>query len=189
MSPELHEVPHWSVTMALEDLEDTARLARDLAARLRGGDLLILTGDLGAGKTTFTQALAEALGVQGRVSSPTFVISRVHRGSGGPDLIHVDAYRTDAAGLEDLDLLGSSADAVTVVEWGRGLAEAALTGASGSWLDLELHPEGAQVGVEGELVTDFSESEDDDLGTARRAVLRGFGPRWSVAPRISLPRR
>lgn len=194
--PEAGPTPQWTVELDLQDLNDTAQLAEELAGYLRAGDLLILTGGLGAGKTTFTQALAAALGVQGRVSSPTFVLSRVHRGTDdGPDLVHVDAYRTDAEGFEDLDLLSSAAEAVTVVEWGRGLAEKSLTGASGSWLDLELLTEAEGDGVGSDpadsrgIVTDFSESDDDVLGAARRALLRGVGPRWAQAPRLTLPRR
>src|SRR5699024_6452372 len=96
---------HWTSRVTLADLEQTQQLAQDLARRLRAGDLLVLTGGLGAGKTTFTQALAEALGVADRVSSPTFVLARTHRATGsGPGLVHVDAYRTDAEGLESLDL-------------------------------------------------------------------------------------
>ena len=100
--------------------------ARALAARLRAGDLLILTGDLGAGKTTLTQGLGEGLGRARRVTSPTFVISRVHPSRGiGPALVHVDAYRLGgAAELDDLDLDTDVDEAVTVVEWGEGLAEA-----------------------------------------------------------------
>ena len=96
------------------------------AALARAGDLLILTGDLGAGKTTLTQGLGEGLGVRGPVTSPTFVIARVHPSlSGGPALVHVDAYRLgDAAELDDLDLDTDLDEAVTVVEWGSGLAEA-----------------------------------------------------------------
>ncbi len=96
-----------------------------LAAVLRGGDLLVLTGDLGAGKTTLTQGIGRGLGVRGTVTSPTFVIARVHPTiSGGPPLVHVDAYRLGGWDeLEDLDLEATLDEAVTVVEWGEGLAE------------------------------------------------------------------
>ncbi|MEX0914021.1 MAG: tRNA (adenosine(37)-N6)-threonylcarbamoyltransferase complex ATPase subunit type 1 TsaE, partial [Demequina sp.] len=92
---------------------------------LRAGDMVILTGGLGAGKTTFTQGLGEALGVRGPVASPTFIIARVHPSEvSGPALIHADAYRlTSLADLDDLDLDATVDDAVTVVEWGEGLAE------------------------------------------------------------------
>ena len=96
-----------------------------MARRLRAGDLVLLVGDLGAGKTTFTQGLGEGLGVRGPVTSPTFVIARVHPSEvGGPALVHVDAYRLGGlAELDDLDLDASLDEAVTVVEWGEGIAE------------------------------------------------------------------
>lgn len=101
-------------------------LAARLAASLRAGDVVVLSGELGAGKTTFTQGLGAALGVRGDVTSPTFVLARVHPSLGaGPALVHVDAYRLGgAAELDDLDLDTSLDEAVTVVEWGEGLAEA-----------------------------------------------------------------
>ena len=96
-----------------------------LAEALRPGDLVILSGDLGAGKTTFTQGVGAGLRVRGDVTSPTFVISRVHPSLvGGPALVHVDAYRIGGiAELDDLDLDTSLDEAVTVVEWGEGVAE------------------------------------------------------------------
>ena len=105
--------------------EATQGVAELLASELRRGDLLILSGDLGAGKTTFTQGLGRALGVRGAVTSPTFVIARVHPSLGdGPALVHVDAYRLGGlAELDDLDLDTSLDEAVTVVEWGSGVAE------------------------------------------------------------------
>ena len=86
---------------------------------------MVLTGDLGAGKTTLTQGIAEGLGVRGPITSPTFVIARVHPSLvGGPALVHVDAYRLGGlAELDDLDLDTSLEDSVTIVEWGHGLAE------------------------------------------------------------------
>ncbi|WP_062070998.1 tRNA (adenosine(37)-N6)-threonylcarbamoyltransferase complex ATPase subunit type 1 TsaE [Demequina sediminicola] len=100
--------------------------AEVIAPQLAHGDLVILTGDLGAGKTTFTQGLGEALGVRGPVASPTFIIARTHPSEvGGPSLIHVDAYRLGSlAELDDLDLDSSLDSSVTVVEWGEGKAEA-----------------------------------------------------------------
>jgi tRNA threonylcarbamoyladenosine biosynthesis protein TsaE len=107
------------------EAEDTRTLGQQLAKVLRAGDLVILTGDLGAGKTTFTQGLGEGLGVRGGITSPTFVISRVHPSIvGGPALVHVDAYRLGGIEeLDDLDLDTSLDEAVTVVEWGEGVAE------------------------------------------------------------------
>ncbi|MDQ2849974.1 tRNA (adenosine(37)-N6)-threonylcarbamoyltransferase complex ATPase subunit type 1 TsaE [Dermatophilaceae bacterium Sec6.4] len=96
-----------------------------LGMLLDGGDLIILTGGLGAGKTTLTQGIARGLQVRGPITSPTFVIARTHPSLvDGPPLVHVDAYRlSDAAELDDLDLDTRLEDAVTVVEWGEGLAE------------------------------------------------------------------
>ncbi|MBO0594141.1 tRNA (adenosine(37)-N6)-threonylcarbamoyltransferase complex ATPase subunit type 1 TsaE [Nesterenkonia sp. E16_7] len=185
------EGQRWSIEVVLEDLQATARFAADLAGQLTPGTLLVLTGGLGAGKTTFTQSLGDALGVSGMISSPTFTLSRIHRAQGfGPDLVHVDAYRTDAQGLESLDLSSTMADSVTVVEWGRGMVEAALVGTAGSWLDLELirdsHTEAAPQDAHraAEIITDFSETEADVLGSRRRAVLRGYGPAWVQPPQL-----
>lgn len=107
--------------------EDTRAFGEWLATLLRPGDLVILSGDLGAGKTTMTQGIGSGLKVRGDVTSPTFVISRVHPPlvDAAPALVHVDAYRLGgAAELDDLDLDTDIEDAVTVVEWGEGLAEA-----------------------------------------------------------------
>jgi len=100
-------------------------LGERLAALVQAGDVIIATGDLGAGKTTLTQGIGAGLGVAGPVISPTFVLSRVHRSSaGGPGLVHVDAYRLGSFDeLEDLDLEASLADSVTLIEWGGGIAE------------------------------------------------------------------
>lgn len=102
------------------------RLGERLASLLRAGDVLILNGDLGAGKTTLTQGIGAGLGVEGPIISPTFVLSREHprSGSSAPGLVHVDAYRLSSeAELSDLDLESELESRVTVVEWGQGLAE------------------------------------------------------------------
>ncbi|MGC4175962.1 MAG: tRNA (adenosine(37)-N6)-threonylcarbamoyltransferase complex ATPase subunit type 1 TsaE [Demequina sp.] len=107
--------------MVVPDADAMRALAHDVVAPvLRPGDLLLLSGDLGAGKTTFTQGLGEALGVRGPIASPTFIIARTHPSLvGGPALVHVDAYRLGSlAELDDLDLDATLEDAVTVVEWG-----------------------------------------------------------------------
>ena len=111
------------VTVALPDADATELLGRRLAGLLLRGDLVLLTGDLGAGTTTLTRGIGAGLGVRGPVTSPTFVVAREHPSLvGGPDLVHVDLYRVgDAAEIDDLDL--ASSDAVTVVEWGAGRAE------------------------------------------------------------------
>lgn len=120
-----------------EEMED---LGLRIGKRLEAGDLLILTGPLGAGKTTFTRGLAQGLGVRGPVQSPTFVIARTHPSLvGRAPLVHVDAYRLgSAAELDDLDL--DLSRSVVVIEWGRGMAEELAD----SWWDIELErPVGA----------------------------------------------
>lgn len=122
--------PH---SIELNTVEDTEAFGRRLAADLRAGDLVVLDGPLGAGKTALTRGIAAGLGVQGRVTSPTFVIAREHRpgtGDGRPPvgLVHVDAYRLGSGPraldeLDALDLDTDLADAVVVVEWGEGLVE------------------------------------------------------------------
>lgn len=103
--------------------EDTRALGRALAELLGPGDLVLLSGPLGAGKTALTQGIGAGLGVPGPVTSPTFVLARVHRGGRLP-LVHVDAYRlTSVADVDDLDLDATAEEAVTVVEWGHGLVE------------------------------------------------------------------
>ncbi|MDN5745075.1 MAG: tRNA (adenosine(37)-N6)-threonylcarbamoyltransferase complex ATPase subunit type 1 TsaE [Nocardioidaceae bacterium] len=113
------------VILEVPTAEDMHTLAERLASGLRAGDVLVLTGELGAGKTTFTQGLGAGLGVRGPVTSPTFVIARVHPSLvAGPELVHVDAYRLGGvAELDDLDLDADLEQAVTVVEWGSDLAE------------------------------------------------------------------
>lgn len=186
--------PTRELRLELADPDATAQLARTLAAQLRGGDVLILTGELGAGKTTFTQSLGAALGITEPITSPTFVIARHHRnphvdaaGEPRPDLVHVDAYRLESAdALTSLDLESTLAGSVTVIEWGRDLAE--HLAAEVGWLDLELHraPGGAVAdrdpdtdphsdAAEGEWVTDF----DDDVEEPRSCVLRAYGPRFA----------
>ncbi len=102
---------------------DTHALGVALADLFRPGDLVVLVGPLGAGKTALTQGIGVGLGVGEPVTSPTFVIARVHHGGRVP-LVHVDAYRLrSAADVDDLDLDASAAESVTVVEWGQGLVE------------------------------------------------------------------
>ena len=109
----------------LPTVGDTHAWGIRLGTLLKAGDLLVLTGGLGAGKTSLAQGIAEGLRVRGPITSPTYVIARVHPSLiGGPDLVHVDAYRLGGlAELDDLDLDASLEDAVTVVEWGHGVAE------------------------------------------------------------------
>jgi tRNA threonylcarbamoyladenosine biosynthesis protein TsaE len=106
--------------------DDTIEFGRSLGRTLRAGDLVLLAGPLGAGKTTLTRGIADGLGVSGRVSSPTFVLARVHpAGAGGVGLVHVDAYRLggDLTQLDDLDLDADLERSAIVVEWGEGTAD------------------------------------------------------------------
>jgi tRNA threonylcarbamoyladenosine biosynthesis protein TsaE len=108
---------------ALPTAADTRALGRALAELLGAGDLVVLSGPLGAGKTVLAQGIGAGLGVTGPVTSPTFVIARIHRGGRLP-LVHADAYRLGSvAEVDDLDLDASLDDSVTVVEWGSGLVE------------------------------------------------------------------
>lgn len=112
--------------LELPAADDTHALGVALGRSLRPGDLVILTGSLGAGKTTLTKGIAAGMGVTGLVTSPTFVLARVHRpaGAGGTPLVHVDAYRLGGAlELDDLDLDTDLTAAAVVIEWGEGLAE------------------------------------------------------------------
>jgi tRNA threonylcarbamoyladenosine biosynthesis protein TsaE len=115
-------------------------LGRRLAGLLQAGDLVILTGGLGAGKTTLVQGIGEGLGVRGPVTSPTFVIARVHPAvTGGPGLVHADAYRlASPAEVDDLDLDATLDSSVTVIEWGGGMAE----GLAADRLEVAITPAG-----------------------------------------------
>jgi tRNA threonylcarbamoyladenosine biosynthesis protein TsaE len=109
-------------------------LAASVGAVAKAGDLIVLTGPLGAGKTVFAQGLAQGLGVREPVTSPTFVIAHVHR-DGRVPFVHVDAYRlSSVAEVDDLDLDASLAESVTAVEWGAGLVE----GLAESWLEVAI---------------------------------------------------
>ncbi|MDQ3886553.1 MAG: tRNA (adenosine(37)-N6)-threonylcarbamoyltransferase complex ATPase subunit type 1 TsaE [Actinomycetota bacterium] len=113
------------MTVELPTPADTERLGRELGARLRAGDLVVLSGPLGSGKTVLARGIGVGLGVRGPVTSPTFVLAREHPpGPRGVPLVHVDAYRLDGLDeLDDLDLDTDLVDAAVVVEWGEGLAE------------------------------------------------------------------
>ena len=145
-----------SVTRVATDA-DMRALGRRLAAGLRPGDLVILAGPLGAGKTTLVQGIGVGLGVRGPVTSPTFVIARVHPVADGPGpvLVHADAYRLGSISeVDDLDLDTNVASAVTVVEWGSGLAE----GLAEDRLEISIEP--------------------DQDGDGRTVTINGHGARW-----------
>ncbi|RNI22248.1 tRNA (adenosine(37)-N6)-threonylcarbamoyltransferase complex ATPase subunit type 1 TsaE [Flexivirga caeni] len=137
--------------LVLGSVDATQEWGRKLGALLRAGDVIVLTGGLGAGKTTLTQGIAEGLGVRGPITSPTFVISRIHPSlAGGPSLVHVDAYRLGGPDeLDDLDLDADIAVSVTVVEWGAGMAEALAT----EHLEIVLAAGGPDDGEDARVVT------------------------------------
>lgn len=147
----------------------TAQESRDLGAKLgrllRAGDIVLLDGPLGAGKTTFTQGIAAGMGVEGRVTSPTFIVSRVHdSASDGPPLVHVDAYRIDdASDLETLDLDTSLPESVTVVEWGADKVEA-------------LSDTRLVITFEGRASNDWAEAGDE----MRLISFKGVGGDWAA---------
>lgn len=186
--------PAWERTLEVRTADQTHALAAELGTQLEAGDLLVLSGELGAGKTTFTQGLGEGLGVRAGIISPTFVLVRIHPnlpdGSrpGGPDLVHVDAYRlASASEIDDIDLENTMDSAVTVVEWGRGRVEHL----SESRLEVDLvrriggtltDPAGrADAGdpAGGDGTLNFDTEDDDE---PRTVVLRGYGPRWAKPP-------
>ncbi|AOP54664.1 tRNA (adenosine(37)-N6)-threonylcarbamoyltransferase complex ATPase subunit type 1 TsaE [Brevibacterium aurantiacum] len=163
--------------LQVTSLDQMRAFAEALAGHLRAGDLLILSGNLGAGKTTFTQSLGRALGVTGRITSPTFVIAREHPSSGdGPALVHVDAYRlSDAEELGDLDLDSELEESITVVEWGAGLAEQL----SSDYLGVTITPMfdlAADVADE----ADAADADEDDEDERRLVELHGHGSTWDA---------
>lgn len=186
----------------------TQQIAGNLAAQLKGGDLIILSGELGAGKTTFTQGLGRSLGVRAGIISPTFVLVRIHPNlpegpnPGGPDLVHVDAYRLATPGeIDDIDLENTMDSSVTVVEWGvdrvehlaASRLEIALVRAVGAAAEMAAETmAGAEQGEAASDVADAddgsmdldeifagsfdAEADDDEPRTLR---LRALGPRWA----------
>jgi len=174
-------VPVWSVELTASNAAGTQALAARIGTVLQAGDLLVLAGELGAGKTTFTQGLGEGLGVRPGIISPTFVLVRSHPSlSGGPDLVHVDAYRLGSdAEIDDIDLENTLDSAVTVVEWGRGRVEHL----SDSWLDITLVRSTGGPAVPGPVqagfTADFEEADEDEPRIIRIAA---YGPRWEGRP-------
>ncbi len=181
----------------VETPEAMAEFGVQLAGHLRAGDLVVLSGPLGAGKTTLVRGIGEGLGVRGPVTSPTFVLARTHPSLvGGAPLVHVDAYRLGSAvELDDLDI--DFAGSVVVVEWGAGM----LDGVAESWLDVRIErPVGATVapGVAASVSSDddadttdahpgagagAGADADDDFGEEpvepRTVTMIAVGPRWA----------
>ncbi len=123
-----------SAKQTIETPQAMHDLGVELGATFKPGDLVLLTGPLGAGKTTLTRGIGEALGAIGNVSSPTFVIARTHKLEGQDHvLVHVDAYRlSSAAELDDLDI--DFENSITIVEWGKGYTD----GITDRWIEIEI---------------------------------------------------
>jgi len=158
--------------------DDMLALGRRLAAVLLPGDLVVLSGDLGAGKTTLVQGIGTGLGVRGPITSPTFVIARVHPSlGGGPPLVHADAYRLGSpAEVDDLDLDASLETSVTVVEWGGGLVEGLAPDRLDVSIALAPPPPGpGPQGVPGRPAPDNGPGPEREPRTVR---LEGHGARW-----------
>ena len=137
---------------------------KQIGALLTAGDVVVLSGPLGAGKTTFVQGLATQIEVQGVVTSPTFVVSRVHKSQGsGLALVHVDAYRlTSQSDLVDLDL-DATKNAVFVIEWGKDY----VSGFSENWLEIDIDR------------TQELTDESDPASGIRTISVTAVGDRWS----------
>lgn len=161
-----------SFTITVHSSDQTRAAGELLAKHLRRGDLVMLSGGLGAGKTTFTQGIGSGLQVKGRVSSPTFIVARVHPSLvGGPDLIHADAYRIkDLTDLETLDLDSTLDQAITVIEWGEGKTEQL----SADRLEIEIHREQGGIATSSDGVVDLEEMDDGK----RTITIRPLGKRW-----------
>ena len=174
------------VSLTVATAEQMRALGRSLATVLRAGDLVILSGGLGAGKTTLSQGIGAGLGVRGPITSPTFVIARVHppvgpadaTGELRPPLVHADAYRLGSVlELDDLDLDTDTAASVTVVEWGEGLAE----GLAADRLEVTITPDAPMAG-DPTMAGDGADPEgdpDDPTGDVPRTVrISAVGERW-----------
>ena len=147
--------------MIIATPDEMAALGARIAAQLRAGDLVALNGELGAGKTTLTRGLGEALQVRGAVTSPTFVLARTHPRANGAALVHVDAYRlSSAVELDDLDI--DFETSIVVVEWGAGL----LDGITDHWLELD-------------IVRPVGGVETEDGVEPRTVTVTGHGERWA----------
>ena len=157
------------IVLTVPTSEAMVELGRRIGSLLRAGDLVILDGQLGAGKTTFSRGVGDALGIRGPVTSPTFVISRVHPSLvGGPAMVHVDAYRL--AALDDIDTLDldeSLEEAVTIVEWGTDRVERIAD----SWLTVHLERSAG-------LDSADSNYSDDRRDEIREVRITAHGPAW-----------
>jgi tRNA threonylcarbamoyladenosine biosynthesis protein TsaE len=166
--------PAAAVRIGVPDAAQMRALGARLAGLLRPGDLVVLAGPLGAGKTTMVQGIGTGLSVRGPVTSPTFVIARVHRSLvGGPDLVHADAYRLGSRlEVDDLDLDADVDHAVTVVEWGEGLVEYLTAGHLQVTIGFQAPGAGPGAAPAG------CDTQGDE---PRLVTVAGYGGRWSAA--------
>jgi len=182
------------VSLTVATAAQMRALGRSLATVLRAGDLVLLSGGLGAGKTTLTKGIGDGLSVRGPITSPTFVIARVHPPLGStaatgelrPALVHADAYRLGSVlELDDLDLDTDAAASVTVVEWGGGLAEGLAT----DRLEITITPAEADVPVVGDRVVEDTvdggngadragDPDDPTVDVPRTVRISAVGERW-----------
>jgi tRNA threonylcarbamoyladenosine biosynthesis protein TsaE len=172
--------PAVSAELAVPGASQMRLLGTQLARLLRAGDLVVLAGSLGAGKTTLVQGIGAGLGVRGPVTSPTFVIARLHPSPrGGPDLVHADAYRLGSRlEVDDLDLDADLDHSVTVVEWGEGLVENLAAGHLRVTIE---RPEPAGSGSDPATV-----ASDDAIDQVRYVTVAGYGDRWlEAAPELT----
>ena len=146
---------------------DMEAFGRELGAALQAGDLVVLTGPLGAGKTTLTRGIGEGLGIRGPVQSPTFVLARTHPSEvGGAPLVHVDAYRLGSPA--ELDDLGIDVErSVTIVEWGRGMVD----GLVDTWWEIELDREWSGTGVDNACGTSGRFAQEMEDAAPRRVIV------------------
>jgi tRNA threonylcarbamoyl adenosine modification protein YjeE len=158
--------------LSIETPDDMVSLGVTLGEQLRAGDLVILNGPLGAGKTQLTRGIGEGLNIRGPVTSPTFVIARTHPSLGdGPALVHVDAYRlANALEVDDLDI--DTVRSVVVAEWGAGK----FVDTHESWLEIDIVRPTSATAAHG----DSADENPDDIPIEPRTVtIQAFGPRWA----------
>jgi tRNA threonylcarbamoyladenosine biosynthesis protein TsaE len=157
------------IERVLSTPEEMAAFGALVASRLRAGDVVALNGELGAGKTTFTRGLGEALGVRGSVTSPTFVLARTHPRVDGAPLVHMDAYRL-SSGLELDDLDVDVERSIVVVEWAGDMVDLLAD----EWLQIDIDRNRAAA-ADAPNVTD----PDEDGVSPRTVTVHGHGPRWA----------
>ena len=175
-SPQANDSPAVTAEIVVPGVRQMRLLGTRLARLLRAGDLVVLAGSLGAGKTMLVQGIGAGLEVRGPVTSPTFVIARLHPSlRGGPDLVHADAYRLGSRlEVDDLDLDADLDHSVTVVEWGEGLVENLATGHLRLTIDRPA-PAPAPEPDPGAGPTDSGEDQ------VRYVTVAGYGARWLEA--------